>query len=292
MAIAFQCINCFLKTAVCFGPELLQHKALADVSAKQQWSEWSDRSLRDVHITVFPRKLSVTDRAGVDRLPLGNFCKKRIKKQQSIYNNYIVGFTWLVFPHWWLVCSHVPREAVLKDIASFPLQRVIPASLLSCHHHLSHVQAASSSALQQSQKAAACPPPGLQSCAWFCDPSERRSHRWQQGLVLQGAAPIRSGCTASFTLPFFNSINPMSTFFFPPKTKLHGMQHAVRSLSLGVDIPPQHWDGSALPQGRSWALQRSAQRCVSERSSGASEQRRLWAHPALETAVRFYAVHL
>lgn len=78
---------------MCFGPELLQHKALADVSVKQQWSEWSDRSLRDVHITVFPRKLSVTDRAGVDRLPLGNFCKKRIKKQQSIYNNYIVGFT-------------------------------------------------------------------------------------------------------------------------------------------------------------------------------------------------------
>lgn len=85
---------------------------------------------------------------------------------------------------------------------------------------------------------------------------------------------------------------PYEHFFFPSKTKLHGMQHAVRFLSLGVDIPPQHWDGSALPQGRSWALQRSAQRCVSQRSSGASEQRRLWAHPALETAVRFYAVHL
>lgn len=65
---------------MCFGPELLQHRALADVSVKQQWSEWSDRSLKDVHVTaVFPRKLSVTDRAGVDSLPLNTFLQKKKK---------------------------------------------------------------------------------------------------------------------------------------------------------------------------------------------------------------------
>lgn len=68
VAIAFQCINYFLKTVVCSGPELLQHRALAGMLAKQQLSEWSDRGLRDVHITaVFPRKPWACDWQGRGR---------------------------------------------------------------------------------------------------------------------------------------------------------------------------------------------------------------------------------
>lgn len=116
-----------------------------------------------------------------------------------------------------------------------------------------------------------------------CEPLEKKSHRWQQGLVLQGAGPDRCVCTASFPLPFYQ----LSEHFLFHLKQSCMERSTVRSLSLSVSIPPGYRDGGVPPQG-------GAEPPATPHSAAAhcSTTQRLWAHPALQTAIRFYAAHL